>query len=337
MKFNTKIISALILSSFLVFVGCSQEPKEEAKITRAIADWTGGMVTGEVAEQILVQELGYKVDSVVFPSGTGLWEAIADGSDIQIGFESWPSYAEADDVMINMPLKYDGEVVMEYSGDGSIEAYTNGIIGASDYFVPKYWADANPDFKDWKDLNKFKDQFATPETGTRGRLIGCAVAGWNCHDQKRLDLLGIDFEAVELGTEVAALAEAQAAYARKEPFLLYFWTPHWFQGAFEMVAIDLPANVECPSFTEANNWEDCGNTAWPATGWAKDYTMNYMNPDFFAQPEMAKAKGFFQKMKLSNDAQAMMINEIDKNGRDIVEVVQEWKDNNKDQWTNWLP
>jgi magnesium-transporting ATPase (P-type) len=28
------------------------------------------------------------------------------------------------------------------------------------------------------------------------------------------DLLGIDFEAVELGTEVAALAEAQAAYAR---------------------------------------------------------------------------------------------------------------------------
>ena len=42
-------------------------------------------------------------------------------------------------------------------------------------------------------------------------------------------------------------------------------------------------------------------------------------------------------MKLSNDAQAMMINEIDKNGRDIVEVVQEWKDNNKDQWTNWLP
>ena len=29
MKFNTKIVSALILSSFLVFVGCSQEPKEE--------------------------------------------------------------------------------------------------------------------------------------------------------------------------------------------------------------------------------------------------------------------------------------------------------------------
>jgi glycine betaine/proline transport system substrate-binding protein len=98
--------------------------------------------------------------------------------------------------MINMPLKYDGQTVKEYSGDGSIEAYTTGIIGSSDYFVPKYFVDANPDFKDWSDLNKFKDQFATPETGSKGRLIGCAVAGWNCHDQKRLDLLGIDFEAV---------------------------------------------------------------------------------------------------------------------------------------------
>jgi len=37
--------------------------------------------------------------------------------------------------MINMPLKYDGKVVKEYSGDGSIEAYTTGIIGSSDYFV----------------------------------------------------------------------------------------------------------------------------------------------------------------------------------------------------------
>ena len=42
-------------------------------------------------------------------------------------------------------------------------------------------------------------------------------------------------------------------------------------------------------------------------------------------------------MKLSNDDQAVMINEIDKNGRDIVEVVQEWKDNNKDSWSKWLP
>ena len=65
--------------------------------------------------------------------------------------------AEADDVMINMDLVYDGEVVKSYSGDGTIAAYTTGIIGMSDYYVPKYFADANPDFNDWSEawLSKY--------------------------------------------------------------------------------------------------------------------------------------------------------------------------------------
>ena len=170
-----KTFAALILSSFLVLSAGTANAK---RLTAAVADWTGGELTCQVAVAILEEELGYRVDRIEFASGTGLWEAIAAG-DIDFACESWPSYAEADDVMINMNLVYDGEVVKEYSGDGSVDAYTSGIIGMSDYYVPKYFVDANPDFKDWSDLNKFKDQFATPETGSKGRLIGCPVAGWN--------------------------------------------------------------------------------------------------------------------------------------------------------------
>ena len=209
--------------------------------------------------------------------------------------------------MINMDLVYDGEVVKSYSGDGTIAAYTTGIIGMSDYYVPKYFADANPDFNDWSDLNTFKAQFANAETGSKGRLIACPVAGWNCHDQKRLDLLGIDFEASELGTEVAALAEAQAAYDRGEAFLLYLWEPHFFFGKNEMVGVKLPAHKDCETFTEANNWQDCGTAAWPATGWAMDYTMNYMNPAMINDPANADAKAFFEKMAFSNTDQAKML------------------------------
>ena len=45
---------------------------------------------------------------------------------------------------------------------------------------------------------------------------------------------------------------------------------------------------------------------------------------------------FFQNMQLDNMDQSKMIYEIDKNGRNIVEVVQEWKDNNENIWRNWL-
>ena len=323
-----KTFAALILSSFLVLSAGTANAK---RLTAAVADWTGGELTCQVAVSILEEELDYKIERIVFPSGTGLWEAIASG-DIDFACESWPSYAEADDVMVNMDLIYDGEVVKSYSGDGSVDAYTSGIIGMSDYYVPKYFVDANPDFKDWSDLNKFKDQFANAETGSKGKLIGCPVAGWNCHDQKRLDLLGIDFVAIELGTEVAAVAEAQGHYDRQEPFLLYLWEPHSFFGRNEMVGVNLPAHKDCETFTEANNWQDCGTAAWPATGWAKDYTMNYMNPESVDGDALA----FFKKMAFSNTDQAKMLVRVNEDGLSVEEAVAEWK-NSTDEWKAWLP
>ncbi len=327
-----KTFTALILSSFLVFSAGTAHAK---RLTAAVADWTGGEITCQVAVSMLEQELGYRVDRIEFASGTGLWEAIAAG-DIDFACESWPSYAEADDVMLNEPLYYDGEVVQEYSGTGEVMAFTTGIIGASDYYVPKYFVDANPDFNGWEDLNKFKDQFATVETGSKGRLIGCPVAGWNCHDQKRLDIMGIDFEAVELGTEVALLAEAQGSYDRQEPFLMYLWEPHFFFGKNEMVGIGLPPHQACDSFTEANNWQDCGMGSWPASNWAKDYTMNYMNPATMQKPENAEALAFFKKMKFANVDQAKMLVRVGDDGLSVEEAVQEWKDSTND-WQAWLP
>ena len=327
-----KTFAALILSSFLVLSAGTANAK---RLVAAVPDWTGGEITCQVAVAILEDELGYKIERIVFPSGTGLWEAVAAG-DIDFACESWPSYAEADDVMINMDLVYDGEVVKSYSGDGTVAAYTTGIIGMSDYYVPKYFADANPDFNDWSDLNKFKAQFANAETGSKGRLIACPVAGWNCHDQKRLDLLGIDFEASELGTEVAALAEAQAAYDRGEAFLLYLWEPHFFFGKNEMVGVKLPAHKDCETFTEANNWQDCGTAAWPATGWAMDYTMNYMNPAMINDPANADAKAFFEKMAFSNTDQAKMLVRVGDDGLSVEDAVAEWKAST-DVWQAWLP
>ncbi len=327
-----KTFAAFILSSFLVLSAGTANAK---RLTAAVADWTGGEITCQVAVSILEQELGYKVERIVFPSGTGLWEAISAG-DIDFACESWPGYAEADDVMLNAPLIYDGEVVVEYSGTGEVIAFTTGIIGASDYYVPKYFVDANPDFKNWEDLNKFKAEFATVETGSKGRLIGCPVAGWNCHDQKRLDLLGLDFEAVELGTEVALLAEAQGAYDRQEPFLMYLWEPHFFFGKNEMVGIQLPPHNDCETFTEANNWKDCGVGSWPATNWPKDFTMNYMNPAVMEKPENAEALAFFKKMKFQNGDQAKMLVRVDSDGLSVEEAVQEWKDST-DEWQAWLP
>ncbi len=282
----------------------------DKKLTAPIADWTGGAVTCKVLEVILEQEMGYDVKRVMMPSGAPVYEAMAVG-DLDFGCESWPSYSPSRN-----------RFIAEFGGDGTVSYLgETGIVGTSTYYVPRYFVEeVAPDLTSYEQLNKYKSHFATIETGDKGRLIACPTPAWECSDQERLDMLGVDFVAVELGTETAAWAEAQAAYARKEPFLLYAWTPHWIHAALDLVPIELP-----PHSTEQ----------WPATGWAQDITYNYGNPaSMAAHPEAASLIG---NMNLSNNEQAKMILAIDVDGRDMDEVVEEWVASNEDIWRKWMP
>jgi len=282
----------------------------DKKLTAPIADWTGGAVTCKVLEVILEQEMGYDIERVMMPSGAPVYEAMVAG-DLDFGCESWPSYSPSRN-----------RFMAEFGGDGTVSYLgETGIVGTSTYYVPRYFVEeVAPDLTSYEQLNKYKSHFATIETGDKGRLIACPTPAWECSDQERLDMLGVDFVAVELGTETAAWAEAQAAYARKEPFLLYAWTPHWIHAALDLVPIELP-----PHSTEQ----------WPATGWAEDVTYNYGNPaSMAAHPEAAALIG---NMNLSNNEQAKMILAIDVDGRDMDEVVMEWVASNEDIWRKWMP
>ncbi|NKB61042.1 MAG: hypothetical protein GKR95_02505 [Gammaproteobacteria bacterium] len=280
------------------------------RMSAPIPDWTGGAVVCKLVQTILENEMGYKIKAITMPSGAGVYEAIASG-DLDYACESWPSYSSSKDIMIK-----------EFGGDGTVQYMgPTGIVGVSSYYVPRYFVDeVAPDLKSYEDLNKYKEHFSTIETSGKGRLIACPTPAWECDDQKRLDLLGVDFVAVELGTETAAWAEAQAAYSRKEPFLLYAWEPHWIHAKLDLVRIELPAH---------------NADTWPATGWAEDVTFNYANPDSMA--EHTDAAHVLSNMDLSNSEQAKMVLDIDVDGKDIGEVVDAWLAENESIWRKWLP
>ena len=279
----------------------------------SIPDWTGGAVMCEIIHQIAERELGYKIKRITMPSGPGRDEAIRSG-DLDYGCELWPSYSTTKE-------KY----VTEYGGDGSIVKIADaGVIGESSYYVPRYMVEGDgataPDLKTWEDLNKYADLFKTLETGDKGRLIGCPVSAWQCEDNKRLELLGLNYTAVELGSEAAHWAEIQAAYKRKEPFLAYAWEPHWIHAALDLVNVSLPAHSD---------------EKWPATGWAKDVTYNYGNPDFVKNhPDVAK---LIENFRLTNSMQAPMILAIDVDGKEMEDVVDAWLSENESTWKAWLP
>jgi ABC-type proline/glycine betaine transport system substrate-binding protein len=311
MKISTTI-STLVAAGVMAF-GLGTTASAKSVLTAPEADWTGGQVTCKIIQIILEDEMGYKVKRITMPSGPGTREGIRAG-DLDFACETWPSYDSTKEKYMTM-----------FGGDGSVDVFGEaGIIGISSYYVPRYMVEgdgaAAPNLKALADLNQYADVFKSLETGDMGRLIGCPTAAWECRDQERLDLNGINFHAVELGSETAHWAEMPAAYKRGEPFVAYAWEPHWIHAALDLVSIELPAHDAAK---------------WPATGWAKDITLNYGDPNL--RDTDPKAVALIENSSLSNGQQAGMILAIDVEGRDMDEVVREWMAVNEDVWRAWIP
>jgi glycine betaine/proline transport system substrate-binding protein len=313
MKF-IKTLTTTATAGLFALAAAMPNPASAAKVlTAPVADWTGGAVTCKVIQMILEDELGYTVKRITMPSGPTVREGMIAG-DLDFACEMWPSYDPTKE-------KY----VKEFGGDGSVILMGEaGIVGASSYYVPRYMVEGPdataPDLKSVADLNKYVDLFKTLETGDKGRLLACPTPAWECKDQERLDALGINFHAVELGSETAHWAEMQAAYARKEPFVAYAWEPHWIHAALDLVPLTLPP------YDEAK---------WPATGWPEDVTYNFGRPGM--PTEYPDASQLIVNSFLTNKQQASMILAIDVDGRDMDEVVREWLDANEATWKAWLP
>lgn len=313
-----RIRAALASAILALSLGAVTSAQAAGRLTAPDPDWTGGLVTCLVAQYILENEMDYRIKRVTMPSGPGVFEGTRSG-DLDFACESWPSYNPAGD-------KY----IKEFGGDGSV-AYlgATGIVGKSGYFVPRYVIEGDaargipasaPDLKSYKDLNQYSHMFKSLESGDKGSLIGCPVAAWLCEDQKRLDMLGVDFHAQALGSETAHWAEIQAKYKRGEPFVAYAWAPHWIHAALDLVEIELPP------YDEAK---------WPATNWAQDVTHFHGNPEMLE--EHADAVKLLQNMNLTNEMQAGMIYDIDVKKGDSEEVVESWMEANENIWRKWLP
>lgn len=320
MKLTTLIRNGLLAAVFAITAAIAPGTSYAAKgvLTLHEGDWTGNLVSCKLLEIILEDEMDYKVKRTFLPGGPVVYEAII-GGEIDFACEGWPSYN---------PTK--GEYIKEFGGDGQVDKLGDmGIVGASGWYVPRYVIEGDsargikavaPDLKSYKDLNKYKEIFATPETAPKGRVIECPVAAWECESDGRVEGLGLDYEAVVLGSDTAQWAELEGAYSRGEPILIYAWEPHWVHAKYDLVSIELP---------------EYSDDAWPATTWPQDITYNYGTPEL--KEKHPDAYQLIVNQNLSNTQQAGMILDVDVNGMDLEAAVRKWMAANEDVWRAWIP
>ena len=94
-----------------------------------------------------------------------------------------------------------------------------------------------PGLPDWKALDACAGKLATAETGTKGRFVG-PPADWGKHYSERIQALKMNFQEVPVGQAATLWAELQAAYDRKEPVVLFNWTPNFIEAKFEGQFVD---------------------------------------------------------------------------------------------------
>jgi glycine betaine/proline transport system substrate-binding protein len=209
---------------------------------------------------------------------------------------------------------------------GVVDAGELGVIGQIGWWLPTYLVEENPDLATWEGLKGNESMFSTSETGNSGQLLD-GDPSFVTFDQAIADNLGLDLKVVYAGSEAAQLTALESAYNNQEPFLFYFWTPHWAQSKYDLTMVELPeVTSECEEAA-------AGDVDAYACAYPEDVLYKAVNADLETRAPAAFA--FLEAMNWTNEDQnevGLAISE----GSDPEEAAQAWIDANQDVWQPWV-
>ncbi len=287
----------------------AEVPESTDPIRIAVNEWTGQVLSANIAGAVL-QKMGYNVEMVIAGALPQL-AAMAQG-ELDLNPEMW---------------------------DNSVtEAYTNGVVTGDivvpgslglepleGWVCPPYMEELCPGLPSYQALFDCAQAFGNAETFPNGRLVGYP-ADWGTRDIDVVTSIGLPFKVVPGGSEGAMIAELKGAIAAKEPILMMFWQPHWIFAQEDLKWVEWnPIDGECIEETQARE---------TACGFAQANALKIQSRDFGTKYPAAAA--MMAKFTLTNDEQNAMILEVDKSGRPMEEVVQEWMTKNEAKWTTWV-
>jgi glycine betaine/proline transport system substrate-binding protein len=278
----------------------------------AVNPWVGYEADAAVVGYLLQNKLGCTVVKKNIDEQTS-WQGFPTG-EVDAILENWGHE--------DLAAKYitTDKVAQDAGPDGN-----EGIIG---WFVPKFFADANPDILTTKTdptiLNKYADQFKTSESGDKGQILD-GDPSFVTNDQGMINGFGLNFKVVYSGSEAASDKAIQSAVDAKRPILVYYYTPNWFSSKVDLVHLEFPAwTTGCDK--DANNIK-CD---YPP------YHLNKVVSTKFATGG-SPAYTLISKFSWTNDAQDAVAADITANGMTDDDAAKKWVDANPTVWQAWMP
>ncbi len=313
MKMTTRLISAGMAVALTCGAALAQvESEDPIKLT--LHDWTGQFISTNIMAAVL-EEAGYNVE-LVQADYLAQFSGIESG-DLHVAMELWATTA-ADAMNASIAT------------GNTVSFGETGMQAKEEWWYPLYMKEKCPGLPDWKALNACAELFSTAETAPKGRYLGGPVT-WGGFDEERVAALGLNYDVIHAGTDAAMFAELESAYQRKDPILMWIYSPHWAPIKYQGEWVEFPAYTpECyadPAVGENTSAAyDCGKPTGPVykAGWAG------LEGKW---PGAAKA---IKAFTMTNEAMGEMVGKVDVDGIPLEDVVDEWMANNEATWKAWI-
>jgi glycine betaine/proline transport system substrate-binding protein len=275
----------------------------------AVNPWVGYEADAYVVGHVAEEKLGCKVNYKELKEDVS-WQGFGTG-DVDVVLEDWGHP--------DLEKKFFAD-----TGDGSAQDIgPTGNIGIIHWYVPPWLAKAHPDILDYKNLNKYADQFKTSESGGKGSFLG-ADPSYVQFDEAIISNLKLNFKVTFSGSEAASIAAYEKAEKNKEWLIGYFYEPQWLFAEYPLKAVKLPpytkgcqddpAKVAC-DYPETI-LKKVGSTKWIEKG----------------SPAVDLVKNF----KWTNDDQNEVGKYIAKDGMSSDDAAAKWIADNQDKVDAWL-
>lgn len=269
--------------------------------------WVGYTADAYVIGNVAEDRLGCTVNYIDLKEGGPSYQALKTG-DGDVILEEWSHQQELA-----------GAIEEGYAQDlGS-----PGNVGIIGWYVPGWLAEEHPDVLEWKNLNKYADDFSTSETGSKGQFLGSDPT-YTQYDEAIVKNLGLDFEVVFSGGETATVEAFKKAQANKEWLLGYFWEPQYVHAEVPMERVALPPYEKGCDLDAAK----------VACDYAETELKKVARTDFMESG--SPAADLIAAFEWTNDDQNLVAKYITADGMDPADAAAQWIEDNPDVVDGWL-
>jgi len=273
----------------------------------AMNDWVGYTANAAVVTYVAENQLSCTVAQKALKEEIS-WQGFASGQ-VDVIMENWghPDLAK----------KYVAQ--QKVAVDGGLTG-NKGTIG---WYVPPWLAEEHPDVLEWKNLNRYADQFKTSESGGQGQML-TGDPSFVTNDEALVANLNLDFKVVYAGSEAALIQSFRDAEKNRKWLLGYFYEPQWFLSEVPLKRVALPPYTEgCDADPEKVACD------YP------DYALNKVLSTEFANSG-SPAVSLIKNFSWTNEDQNLVAKYITADDMSPEEAAKKWVEANPDKVKAWL-